>query len=370
MQLHLQPPYAGAHGLQATVRHTNAILLRVRRPRDASTSASSAANDAPQIEFVGHVTRRVDFAGLADFQFPRERALLDVLPTLAQHVTSPPATEDESATTVRESLQIAPTQFTRFDMPRVYRCALVGHLLAFVVVLFLSFLCPSYSDNLALLFQNRLSAPAALLPGTHASPADTAFYSNFITLPGVGRNATAGASGAGGFRVVPPRAPRVRGPAERQGPDYISYEATDPVPSAPAANQAWRADDASSPVVARLRALFAARPVWSRLALLHQFDRDDDLLAALRYVSGFAYKFNKGPWRWCYVRYGYDPRRQPEARFLQSVDFRLSNAAAMVLNIGVASSDAAMASLAASASASDNAALRNVRSKTQMLVSL
>ncbi len=39
-----------------------------------------------------------------------------------------------------------------------------------------------------------------------------------------------------------------------------------------------------------------------------------------------AYYFLSGPWRYCWVRFGYDPRKDPEARRLQVVDFRARKA--------------------------------------------
>lgn len=40
-----------------------------------------------------------------------------------------------------------------------------------------------------------------------------------------------------------------------------------------------------------------------------------------------AYYFTTGPWRSCWVRYGYDPRQDPDARLYQMIDYRLRNAA-------------------------------------------
>lgn len=43
-----------------------------------------------------------------------------------------------------------------------------------------------------------------------------------------------------------------------------------------------------------------------------------------------AYFFTDGPWRCCWVRYGYDPRHEPEARWYQVVEIRSSRIQAMI----------------------------------------
>ena len=36
-----------------------------------------------------------------------------------------------------------------------------------------------------------------------------------------------------------------------------------------------------------------------------------------------AYHFSNGPWRLCYIKYGYDPRDSFDARIYQVIDLRL-----------------------------------------------
>ncbi|GAA5995272.1 hypothetical protein JCM5350_008184 [Sporobolomyces pararoseus] len=61
------------------------------------------------------------------------------------------------------------------------------------------------------------------------------------------------------------------------------------------------------------------RPVWTRLALLNQLTRDQ-----VKYISNnksvwpmVGYTFSDGPFRDLVVRFGYDPRKDPQARFYQ-----------------------------------------------------
>ena len=44
----------------------------------------------------------------------------------------------------------------------------------------------------------------------------------------------------------------------------------------------------------------------------------------LRHVAGFTYKFQRGPWRKCYVRFGYASGANQRARYLPSLDSLLS----------------------------------------------
>ena len=75
----------------------------------------------------------------------------------------------------------------------------------------------------------------------------------------------------------------------------------------------------------RILALFETRPIWQKSALDEQlFDLVDEIPAwkqveAIRMISFHAVD---GPWRNTHIRFGYDPRRHPEARRWQSIDFR------------------------------------------------
>lgn len=71
----------------------------------------------------------------------------------------------------------------------------------------------------------------------------------------------------------------------------------------------------------KLRALFKKKPIWSRNGLCCNIDsRRDNLKYILPLV---AYYFITGPWRSLWVRFGYDPRKDPSAKKYQIVDFRV-----------------------------------------------
>ena len=66
--------------------------------------------------------------------------------------------------------------------------------------------------------------------------------------------------------------------------------------------------------------LFEERPVWSRLALNHNYTGKLDKLKYL--LPMFAFYYLNGPWRCMWVKFGYDPRSHPEAKAYQVVDYR------------------------------------------------
>ncbi|XP_062867490.1 general transcription factor 3C polypeptide 5 [Trichomycterus rosablanca] len=70
-----------------------------------------------------------------------------------------------------------------------------------------------------------------------------------------------------------------------------------------------------------MRKLFEKRPVWSRNAVKANINiHPEKLKLLLPYV---AYYMLTGPWRSLWVRYRYDPRKNPEAKIYQVLDFRI-----------------------------------------------
>lgn len=69
-----------------------------------------------------------------------------------------------------------------------------------------------------------------------------------------------------------------------------------------------------------LAKLFQQRPVWSRTALNSFYTGKLDKLKYLLPLVSFYYL--NGPWRCQWVRFGYDPRKHPEAKMYQIVDYR------------------------------------------------
>lgn len=67
--------------------------------------------------------------------------------------------------------------------------------------------------------------------------------------------------------------------------------------------------------------MFQKRPIWTRKALLAECDIEDRRLAYI--LTSVSYFYLTGPWRTCYVRFGYDPRKNFESRYYQILDYRV-----------------------------------------------
>ncbi|CAG8544001.1 680_t:CDS:10, partial [Ambispora leptoticha] len=70
----------------------------------------------------------------------------------------------------------------------------------------------------------------------------------------------------------------------------------------------------------QVKKLFESRPIWTKLALQSNLIVDKKMIKKL--LPLYAYWMVNGPWRDCWIRYGYDPRKDKNARFLQLLDIR------------------------------------------------
>ena len=70
---------------------------------------------------------------------------------------------------------------------------------------------------------------------------------------------------------------------------------------------------------AAMKSKFAQRPVWSRQALLASLPGSLNVTPErLRYrLPQLAYYFSQGPWRMCWISFGYDPRKSVDSRIYQ-----------------------------------------------------
>ncbi|XP_056587235.1 general transcription factor 3C polypeptide 5 [Triplophysa dalaica] len=71
----------------------------------------------------------------------------------------------------------------------------------------------------------------------------------------------------------------------------------------------------------QLRQLFEGRPIWSRNAIKTNINIHPEKMKHL--LPYMAYYMLTGPWRSLWVRFGYDPRKTPEAKIYQVLDFRI-----------------------------------------------
>ncbi|XP_028317974.1 general transcription factor 3C polypeptide 5 [Gouania willdenowi] len=69
------------------------------------------------------------------------------------------------------------------------------------------------------------------------------------------------------------------------------------------------------------RQLFESRPIWSKNGIKANVNLPPDKIKRL--LPAFAYYMVTGPWRSLWVRFGYDPRKTPDAKKYQLLDFRI-----------------------------------------------
>ncbi|KAI1135230.1 hypothetical protein F5Y05DRAFT_186284 [Hypoxylon sp. FL0543] len=83
------------------------------------------------------------------------------------------------------------------------------------------------------------------------------------------------------------------------------------------------ATEIPGPLMEQLHKLMEERPIWTRRAILNRVTGDytDTLLRIALQLVG--YQFRGGPWRDAFIKYGVDPRPDPNFRFYQTVAFKL-----------------------------------------------
>ncbi|KAJ7699882.1 RNA polymerase III transcription factor IIIC subunit-domain-containing protein [Mycena rosella] len=110
------------------------------------------------------------------------------------------------------------------------------------------------------------------------------------------------------------------------GPTSISFSDRQ-VPEKPAQNVQDARNQVSDVLYNKLQELFSERPVWTRGALFNQLSALEarDVLNSKPLLALVSYVFHDGPFRDTLIRFGYDPRKDPIARFYQRLYFRNAN---------------------------------------------
>ncbi|XP_065203114.1 general transcription factor 3C polypeptide 5 [Planococcus citri] len=103
---------------------------------------------------------------------------------------------------------------------------------------------------------------------------------------------------------------------------FVSHECKE-IPDIPNANtlRYLKTKLITEEQILKIKELFELRPVWTRNALSN-ITRINEV--ALKYLLALsAYHFTSGPFRISWVRFGYDPRKDPAAKKYQTVDYRI-----------------------------------------------
>ncbi|XP_013788268.1 general transcription factor 3C polypeptide 5-like [Limulus polyphemus] len=104
---------------------------------------------------------------------------------------------------------------------------------------------------------------------------------------------------------------------------FMNFEDKRDVPQKPAdqALKQIKLHHPESDIVEKVQKLFQERPVWSRNALVAVMGCERTVIKFILPI--FSYYHLTGPWRSFWVRFQYDPRKDPLAKQYQTLDFRV-----------------------------------------------
>lgn len=77
-------------------------------------------------------------------------------------------------------------------------------------------------------------------------------------------------------------------------------------------------------IIDAVKLAFETRPVWTRIGLIESTKVSPENVKAILPIVAFYYTI--GPWRTCWVKFGYNPRQDFESRYYQPLDYRVRNA--------------------------------------------
>ncbi|XP_044266481.1 general transcription factor 3C polypeptide 5 [Tribolium madens] len=83
--------------------------------------------------------------------------------------------------------------------------------------------------------------------------------------------------------------------------------------------------------IERVKQLFEERPIWTKAAIRYNTGLSDEHSKIILPVV--SYYFTNGPWRISWVKFGYDPRKDPKARIYQTLDYRIRTAESTKLKV-------------------------------------
>lgn len=70
--------------------------------------------------------------------------------------------------------------------------------------------------------------------------------------------------------------------------------------------------------------MFEERPIWLKNSLIYFFRENFNLKITPNQIKKvlaiLAYNFKNGPWKHCYIKFGYDPRISIESAKFQVID--------------------------------------------------
>ncbi|NXF09697.1 TF3C5 factor, partial [Smithornis capensis] len=265
LELYFRPKDPYCHPVCANRFPTSTVLLRVRRRTRRKKQLDTEGQTQPEVQFemeiLGIVTTVYKFQGMSDFQYLAMHSGPDGKQTSMYDKVLMLKPEKEEFFNRELPLYIPPPIFSRLDTPIDY------------------FYRPDIQHREG--YNNPQVSGENLIGLSRARRPHNAIFVNFDD---------------------------------------------EEIPAKPldAAVQTWKkvcTNLVDKKVEEELRKLFEVRPVWSRNAVKANISVHPDKLKLL--LPYLAYYMLTGPWRSLWVRFGYDPRKHPEAKIYQVLDFRI-----------------------------------------------
>lgn len=97
----------------------------------------------------------------------------------------------------------------------------------------------------------------------------------------------------------------------------------DEIPSKPNPNVERQLTENDTALVSRVRAAFDSRPAWTKTGLAHELNCSRDEPKLKYALPVVAYYFSDGPYRCCWLKFGFDPKKDKSAAMYQTIDFRV-----------------------------------------------
>ncbi|CAE6433972.1 unnamed protein product [Rhizoctonia solani] len=335
LELRLQPDNPFAHPVTGDVVGTNTLLVKVvtrrkkqvggtNNPRNNGSNVAGSSEEKGKgkeqvdgenqgtytAEVMGIIPKTVRFRSMADFQYqPNEddyvvqmRRAMDRLDVDAiRSFEFKPLQENYEEGGKSQLHLIPPPLFSRQGIPQHYKCVfplMATPPSAFIILNSYSLLWTSVHLRLTIADIHAHSLKQNPMSVIHST-----------VDPRTGEETR---------RYIHKH--RIKGSL---APAAVSWD-SETVPTSPP-QQILDAKPQTKPhLLTKLKQLFEERPVWSRIALINQFPALEgrEIQNTKAHIGLVAYTFSDGAWRDTLLKFGYDPRKDPAARFYQRVYFR------------------------------------------------
>ncbi|KAI6164704.1 RNA polymerase III transcription factor IIIC subunit-domain-containing protein [Pisolithus thermaeus] len=294
LELNFQPGNPFAHPIPGDIVNTSNILFKVtkrrRRKADGDKSPDAFAGDYT-LEAMGIILKSARFRSMADYQFQPDMSDPVAQLRVAMNRMDVDAVRRYTISDEKEDYSLPLGESNRVEID------------------------PQLTDQTLCRSNLRLFPPP--LFSRQGIPQNYNFKANPASMV-----ATTADEDTGQERKRLINKGRWKG----YGPATISFGDSN-VPQNPSPGLLQARSTIKQDLLDRVVNLLEQRPIWTRAALYNQFNSAEvrEIHNSKVILPLACYMFQDGPWRDTLVRFSYDPRKDPAARFYQRVYFRNAN---------------------------------------------